>query len=127
MTAWAHTCDGLATHVQGAEELFETVSQCLLSGMDRDALSGWGAVVYVMCAHVPPCIAMGMLLASQRGLPEDAVGCLASIAFTSGVSRLSDHDSCAAAEPRTRSLQGRSRGAWTDGQRNSQNVSLPVL
>jgi 20S proteasome alpha/beta subunit len=35
---------------QEAEELFETVSQCLLSGMDRDALSGWGAIVYVMCA-----------------------------------------------------------------------------
>lgn len=35
---------------QESEELFETVSQCLLSGMDRDALSGWGAVVYVMCA-----------------------------------------------------------------------------
>ena len=34
--------------VQGPEQLFETVSQCLLSGMDRDALSGWGAVVYVM-------------------------------------------------------------------------------
>ena len=34
---------------QDSEELFETVSQCLLSGMDRDALSGWGAVIYVMC------------------------------------------------------------------------------
>ena len=34
--------------MQGPEQLFETVSQCLLSGMDRDALSGWGAVVYVM-------------------------------------------------------------------------------
>lgn len=34
--------------MQGPEHLFETVSQCLLSGMDRDALSGWGAVVYVM-------------------------------------------------------------------------------
>ena len=32
----------------GPEELFETISQCLLSGVDRDALSGWGAVVYVM-------------------------------------------------------------------------------
>ena len=40
--------------VQDSEELFETVSQCLLSGMDRDALSGWGAVVYVMCAPSSP-------------------------------------------------------------------------
>jgi 20S proteasome subunit beta 3 len=31
-----------------AEELFEVISQCLLSGIDRDALAGWGAVVYVV-------------------------------------------------------------------------------
>ena len=30
------------------EELFETVSQCLLAGMGRDALSGWGGIVYVI-------------------------------------------------------------------------------
>ena len=30
------------------EELFEVISQCLLSGIDRDALAGWGAVVYVI-------------------------------------------------------------------------------
>ncbi len=40
--------DWMLVLVQGPEQLFETVSQCLLSGMDRDALSGWGAVVYVM-------------------------------------------------------------------------------
>lgn len=34
--------------LQEAEELFETVSQALLSGQDRDCLAGWGAVVYVM-------------------------------------------------------------------------------
>lgn len=34
--------------LQGPEELFETVSQALLSGQDRDCLAGWGAVVYVM-------------------------------------------------------------------------------
>ena len=33
---------------QGPDELFETVSQALLSGQDRDCLAGWGAVVYVM-------------------------------------------------------------------------------
>lgn len=33
---------------QGPEELFETVSQALLSGQDRDCLAGWGAVVYVI-------------------------------------------------------------------------------
>lgn len=34
--------------LQGPEELFETLSQCLLSGVDRDALSGWGAIVHVV-------------------------------------------------------------------------------
>ncbi|KAJ5080319.1 proteasome subunit beta type-3 [Anaeramoeba ignava] len=30
------------------EDLFETISQCLLAGVDRDCLSGWGAVVHVL-------------------------------------------------------------------------------
>lgn len=30
------------------DELAEVVSQVLVSGMDRDILSGWGAVVYVL-------------------------------------------------------------------------------
>jgi 20S proteasome subunit beta 3 len=30
------------------EELEEVISQSLVSGCDRDALSGWGGVVYVM-------------------------------------------------------------------------------
>lgn len=30
------------------ETLFETISQCMLSALDRDCLSGWGAVVKVM-------------------------------------------------------------------------------
>lgn len=29
-------------------ELFEVISNCLLSAMDRDSLSGWGAKVYVL-------------------------------------------------------------------------------
>ena len=31
-----------------AEELFETLSQCLLSAVNRDSLSGWGAVVHIV-------------------------------------------------------------------------------
>lgn len=31
-----------------SEELFEVISQALLSAVDRDALSGWGAVVHVI-------------------------------------------------------------------------------
>lgn len=30
------------------EELFETISQCLLSAVDRDCLAGWGGVVHVI-------------------------------------------------------------------------------
>lgn len=30
------------------EDLFETISQSLLNSVDRDALSGWGAHVYVI-------------------------------------------------------------------------------
>ena len=32
----------------GPEELFETISNCLLSALDRDSLSGWGAYVYLL-------------------------------------------------------------------------------
>jgi 20S proteasome subunit beta 3 len=35
---------------QEPEELFETVSQALLSSMDRDCLSGWGG--YVVLVYV---------------------------------------------------------------------------
>ena len=31
-----------------ADELFEVISQSLVNAFDRDALSGWGAEVYVM-------------------------------------------------------------------------------
>jgi 20S proteasome subunit beta 3 len=34
--------------LQEPEELFEVLSQCLLAAVDRDALSGWGAVVHIM-------------------------------------------------------------------------------
>jgi len=30
------------------EELFKTISNCILSAIDRDSLAGWGAVVYVL-------------------------------------------------------------------------------
>ncbi|KAK9846266.1 hypothetical protein WJX81_000387 [Elliptochloris bilobata] len=41
-------CESMWRPNMEAEELFETVSQCLQSGSDRDALSGWGAVVFVI-------------------------------------------------------------------------------
>lgn len=41
-------CEALFKPDMEAEELFEVLSQCLLSAVDRDALSGWGAVVHVV-------------------------------------------------------------------------------
>ena len=41
-------CESMWRPKMKEDELFETVSQCLLSGQDRDALAGWGAVVYVI-------------------------------------------------------------------------------
>jgi 20S proteasome subunit beta 3 len=34
--------------LQGPDEVFEATAQALLAGVDRDALAGWGAVVYVI-------------------------------------------------------------------------------
>ena len=34
--------------LQEPDELFETISQALLNAVDRDALSGWGAHVYII-------------------------------------------------------------------------------
>ena len=31
-----------------SSDLFETISQCLLAAVDRDCLSGWGAIVHVI-------------------------------------------------------------------------------
>lgn len=41
-------CESMWRPDMNADELFETVAQCLLSGCDRDALAGWGAVVHVI-------------------------------------------------------------------------------
>mmetsp|Transcript_32622 Transcript_32622/g.103964 ORF Transcript_32622/g.103964 Transcript_32622/m.103964 type:complete len:213 (+) Transcript_32622:150-788(+) len=46
-------CESMYRENLEAEDLFETLAQCILSGVNRDALSGWGAVVYIMCALVP--------------------------------------------------------------------------
>ncbi|KAL8791294.1 MAG: hypothetical protein Q9195_005983 [Heterodermia aff. obscurata] len=42
------TCEGLWEPGLGPEDLFETISQALLNAVDRDALSGWGAHVYII-------------------------------------------------------------------------------
>jgi len=41
-------CEALWKPGLKADELFETVSQSLVNAFDRDALSGWGAEVYII-------------------------------------------------------------------------------
>ncbi|KAH3680592.1 hypothetical protein WICPIJ_008212 [Wickerhamomyces pijperi] len=41
-------CESLYEPDLEPEDLFETISQALLNAADRDALSGWGAVVYII-------------------------------------------------------------------------------
>ena len=43
-------CEALWRPNLGPEDLFETISQALINAFDRDALSGWGAVVHIMYA-----------------------------------------------------------------------------
>lgn len=42
------TCEAFYKEKMEGSQLFETLSQCLLSAVDRDCLSGWGAIVYLM-------------------------------------------------------------------------------
>ena len=42
------TCETFYKPGMNEEELFETLSQCLLSAVDRDCLSGWGGEVHIL-------------------------------------------------------------------------------
>jgi len=41
-------CESLWEPDLGPEDLFETISQALMNAFDRDAVSGWGGVVYII-------------------------------------------------------------------------------
>ncbi|KAL1502554.1 hypothetical protein ABEB36_007679 [Hypothenemus hampei] len=41
-------CEALWEPNLGPDELFETTSQALINAFDRDAISGWGATVYII-------------------------------------------------------------------------------
>ena len=41
-------CEAMWREGLDEKDLFETAAQCMLSALDRDALSGWGAVVHVI-------------------------------------------------------------------------------
>jgi len=43
-------CESFYKPDQEPEDLFETVSQCLLAAVDRDCLAGWGATVHIITA-----------------------------------------------------------------------------
>ena len=42
------TCESLYKADMEADALFETLAQCLLAAVDRDALSGWGGQVHII-------------------------------------------------------------------------------
>ena len=42
------TCESLYKPDMEPEQLFEVLSQCLLSAVDRDCVSGWGGSVYII-------------------------------------------------------------------------------
>lgn len=42
------TCESFWRADMEPEELFETISQCLMAGIGRDCLSGWGAQVHII-------------------------------------------------------------------------------
>lgn len=41
-------CEAMYRPDMEPEDLFETVSQCLLAAVDRDCLAGWGAIVHII-------------------------------------------------------------------------------
>eukprot|EP00597_Dinobryon_sp_UTEXLB2267_P001269 CAMPEP_0170079874 /NCGR_PEP_ID=MMETSP0019_2-20121128/16151_1 /TAXON_ID=98059 /ORGANISM="Dinobryon sp., Strain UTEXLB2267" /LENGTH=191 /DNA_ID=CAMNT_0010293559 /DNA_START=86 /DNA_END=661 /DNA_ORIENTATION=+ len=41
-------CESLYRPDMEPEELFEVLAQCLLAAVDRDAISGWGALVHII-------------------------------------------------------------------------------
>lgn len=44
----AGVCESMWREDMEPNDLFETVSQCMLSALDRNALSGWGVVVHLI-------------------------------------------------------------------------------
>jgi len=43
-------CEAMYRPNMEPEDLFETISQCLLAAVDRDCLAGWGAMVHIITA-----------------------------------------------------------------------------
>lgn len=45
-------CESLYQPDMEPDQLFEVVSQCLLASVDRDCISGWGGIVYILYVFV---------------------------------------------------------------------------
>jgi len=60
-------CESLYRPDMEPEELFEVLSQSLLNAVDRDALSGWGAVVHIMYEHIIICFII-FLISSKTSI-----------------------------------------------------------
>jgi len=41
-------CEAMYKPNMGPDDLFETISQCLLAAVDRDCLAGWGSIVHII-------------------------------------------------------------------------------
>lgn len=41
-------CESLWEPDKEPDDLFETISQALTNAVDRDAMSGWGAIIYLI-------------------------------------------------------------------------------
>jgi len=41
-------CEAMYKPNMDPDQLFETISQCLLAAVDRDCLAGWGAIVHII-------------------------------------------------------------------------------
>merc|ERR1712216_410390 len=41
-------CESFWKPDMDAETLFETLGQCILTGVNRDCLAGWGAAIYII-------------------------------------------------------------------------------
>lgn len=95
---------------QEPEDLFETISQTLLNALDRDALSGWGAVVHVMLVRLSSFLLPVIpLLSFLLPHPSSALRSLFPSSTSADLSRLPTSP----AAPKPRSPRGTSSRGWT--------------
>lgn len=55
------------------EDLFETISQTMMNAVDRDAFSGWGVIVHILCVSSRLGFASGCLLTIMNFSTQDKI------------------------------------------------------